>query len=521
MPKTTNGAIPATISRTALIERAGANVPPERVIFDRNVFDGTAGHLNTPLESVDAYRDAIVSTFEEVQRVETYAGFTLDELAVALDVVLNSMEDGIPQIVKVRPGESPRSRRVEIGFDHKTGKMRYRVVPGGPMSLPGFRDLSKKKPAWIEVGWDGSAPYLNAYTIRGDQGRLEGIFGFVRDYAQANSIYLGQAIDTDFKFINLSKFKPENVALTDSARVAVDLYVRQQFTNAARLDLHNQSPKTGIMFQGPPGGGKTLIVSLCEYISVMSGGTVIHVDPALGLNGLAAADIMARRLLEAGHTVLISFEDMEKLADQSREKVLEILDGAGAKLTRRIIVGTTNFIEQIDRAMLRPGRFDAIIECGLPDLSAFTQLINVLIPEHQRVEIDYEQAFEFFEGYSYATIANAVSVVIRSAIAHSESDEILVHTQDLINAALMVKYHHDLLQEPVEAKQPQLAQAFLDTFDERFKTVINNVKKFGMLDRTDYDRIHDIVGEQADNVIEGRIDGARVDLKTGTIGTNG
>lgn len=504
--------IPSTINRRDLVAKAGSNVPPERVKFDGPIFDGTAGHQNTPIESVDAYKDAIYSTFEHVERTESFPGFTKDELAVALDVVLNLSAEGVPQVISRGPGEQPSSRRVPVGYDMRTGEMNYRVVPDGAMSLPGFRNLSKKDPAWILVGVDSQGvPYLYSTTIRGDQAALEGVFGFIRDYASQHSIYLGQIVDVNFNFLNLTRFKVESVALTAKIEKAIQLYVESPFMDFERLDGHHQSPKTGIMLEGPPGGGKTMTVTLCEYIAVVKGGAVIHVDPSLGIGGLKRANDMADRLLQAGHTVVITFEDMEKLAMQSRAAVLEILDGGGSKTTRRIIIGTTNFIEQIDRAMLRPGRFDAVLHCGLPDLQAFEHLVGVLLAEKDRGDINYAEAFPHFEGYSYATIANAVSIIVRSAIVSNrgkEMDGLNVCTDDLITAAQMVRDHHDLLNEDVVVPGESLDSMFRQVVGT--DNIMDNISELHGQDNTDYDYIGRQISERADSVLEGRLNGARL-----------
>lgn len=494
--------MPAKISRETLVAKAGSNVPPERVKFSAPVFDGTKGHAHTPIESIEAYKDAVISTFEAVERIEKFPGFTYDELAVALDEVLNLSSEGVPQIIATNPMDTPSSRRVPVGYDMRTGEMQHRIVPMGAMSLPGFRNLGKKNPAWIKVGVTGDGlPYLNATIIRGDQGALEGVFAYIRDYASLHSIYLGQIIDVNFEFMNLTRFKPENVALTSKIEKALQLYVESPFTDRDRLDERSQSPKTGIMLEGPPGGGKTMTVTLCEYIAIAKGGAVIHVDPSLGVDGLERANTMADRLLQAGHTVMITFEDMEKLAQQSRAKVLEILDGGGSKTTRRIIVGTTNFIEQIDRAMLRPGRFDAVLHCGLPDLQAFEHLCKVLIAERDLGEIDYAEAFPHFDGYSYATIANAVSIIIRSAIVSNRGQDIddglNISTADLITAAEMVRDHHDLLCESPVVESTTIDSMFRDLAWEA-------AKEF----EVDYDAVRAEAYSAADSVVESRLHGA-------------
>jgi hypothetical protein len=260
-----------------------------------------------------------------------------------------------------------------------------------------------------------------------------------------------------------------------------------------------------------------MTVTLCEYIAMAKGGAVIHVDPSLGVDGLERANQMADRLLQAGHHVMITFEDMEKLAHQSRAKVLEILDGGGSKTTRRIIVGTTNFIEQIDRAMLRPGRFDAVLHCGLPDRKAFEHLVRVLIAADDLGEIDWDEAFPAFEGYSYATIANAVSIIVRSAIVSNRGSELTtlnICTADLITAAEMVRDHHDLLNEDVVNNVITLDSVFRSTVAGEVEGIVSAyVENFG--DYTDYDAISQIVQDQTDRVVESRLNEAYLSKDSG------
>jgi hypothetical protein len=507
VPTTLNpNAIPAKITSAMLYEKAGSNRLPERVVFDGSVYDGTKQHADNPMEAIDGFKDAIYSTFEETERVEKYPGFTMDEVAVALNTVMRRLDGFVSQVVKTNPMDKPSTRRVPIGFSMKTHKMEYVVVPAGATTLPW------RGKCWIMVGSlsDGT-PYIKANVIRGDQSHLEGLFVYVREWANANSIYLGQVVDTNFTFVNMTQFDPTKVALTDKMRVALDLYVRGPLKYMDALKEKRQDTKTGLLMYGPPGGGKTVGVSLCEFQAIVAGAVVIHVDPSMGVMGLDRANNMAIRLMEAGHTVMISFEDMEKLAEESRSKVLEILDGAQAKNAKRIIVGTTNFIEGIDRAMIRHGRFDDVLYCGLPDRSAFEQVIRVVFDADNLGEIDFDAAFPHFEGYSYATITNAGSKVIRAAINRMEGDltNFKVTTQDLIDAANLVRDQHTLMNEPVEKPSPFIDDWFRARMAEAAAAAAADVIE-EMPAAINYDYVGEIVTDRTDSVVEGRLNGAAV-----------
>jgi len=507
---TNTNAIPAKITSEMLYNKAGSNRLPERVVFEQSVYDGTKAHANTPMEAIDGFRDAIFSTFEETERSERYDGYTVDEVAVALNTVMRRLDGFVSQVVKTRPTDKPSTRRVDVGYNMTTGEMDRVVVPDGATSLPWRGNC------WIRVVSDSDGtPYIKANVIRGDQSHLEGLFAYVRDWADANSIYLGQAIDTNFKFLDRTKVDPTKVAMTDMIKLTIDTYVRGPLLYRDALDAKRQSPKTAVLLEGPPGGGKTVTLSMCEFQVIIEGGVVIHVDPAAGIYGLDRADKMATRLEAAGHTVMITFEDIENLALESRPKFLEILDGAKAKFSRRITVGTTNFIDRIDRAALRHGRFDDILYCGLPDRAAFEQLIRVVIDPDDLGDIDFDFVFPYYEGYSFATIDNAASKVIRMAVNRLKGDlsNFKVTTEELVKAAQMVRRQHDLMQTPVEI-QPR---DFEGMFKEMMVGASMEAAQF-ILDRqsdmTDYDYIGQQITENTDSVVESRIDGATISDRT-------
>jgi len=504
---TNTNVIPAKITSEMLYQKAGSNRLPERVVFEGSIYDGTKQHAQNPMEAIDGFRDAIYSTFEETERAEKYPGFTMDEVAVALNTVIRRLDGFVSQVVKTSPIDKPSTRRVPIGYNMATKEMDYVVVPSGATSLPWRGNC------WIQVGsMSDGTPYIKANVIRGDQSHLEGLFAYVRDWANANSIYLGQVVDTNFEFVNMTRFDPTKVALTDKMRVALDLYVRGPLKYMEALKEKRQDTKTGLLMYGPPGGGKTVAVSLCEFQAIVAGAVVIHVDPSMGIYGLDRANTMATRLMEAGHLVMISFEDMEKLAEESRSKVLEILDGASAKNAKRIIIGTTNFLEQIDRAMIRHGRFDDVLFCGLPDRSAFEQVIRVVFDADDLGVIDFDAAFEHFEGYSYATITNAASKVIRAAINRLEGNltDFKVTTQDLINAADMVREQHDLMNVEVEKPLPYLDMYFKESMLMAARIANSEQNE---PEPVNYEYIGEIVEQRTDNVVEGRLNGARIENK--------
>jgi RecA/RadA recombinase len=517
IPTRDASAIPVEISMDAMVKRAGANVARPRIVFEDTVYDGTLANAKDPFAAIDGVKEAVMSEFETVERVWAAEGYTPAEIKVALAAVLNRSDSGVPQPISNDPTVTPTTQIVDVGYDWVSGKMNTLIVPANEMSMPGFRKMPGQK--WrpsMRVITRGGVPHLVANVLRCDQDAVEGIFGYIRDWVNRNSIYAGQVVNENFEFLNLTTFKPENVALTAAISKRMDHFVLGPLRWTEALDARGLPRKTGLFLYGPPGGGKTMVKTAALYLAARLGAVVVEIDPSTGMEGFEAANLRSMKLLENGYKVVLAMEDMEKLATKDRAKILDLLDGTSSKGHRRITIGTTNFIETIDRAMLRPGRFDAVEYCGLPDLVAFTHLVKVLIAEEDRGDINWEEAFPHFDGYSYAFIANAVQTIMRAAIgsAKGDLDNLAVSTEDLIDAAESVRGHFNLMQEEVVTEDESLDGRFKSLID---RSVLQQLEEYEVLnaDPVDYSYISEKIREITDEVVEGRLDNATFQKSNG------
>lgn len=462
-----SNSVPNTLSHETLVRRAGTNLPPVRVKFAEEIYDGTLAHADNPIDAVEGIRDAIESEYEVITRNESYPGYTVPEIAVALNELLERMPYG--KSIMINPyGRPPATRMIDVGYDAK-GVMDTRIIHdagnGTAMSLPGLTELGKKQPAYIMVQQDSSGtPVVAAAIRRRDQGIITGLFEYLRDWADENSIYVGQCIDTSYNFQDLTKFNMEHVALTNPIRVALHKYVLDPLTKMPLIKSLGQSSKTGILFYGEPGGGKTMTKTWAEAACVRSGGIVVRIPAGSGLDGFRRADVIASRLMRAGHMVMLTMEDVETLSTADRSKVLDILDGSGAKNANRIIIATTNRQDILEEAFKRPGRWNAVMHCGLPDVAAFRQVVTIMLTEERLAEdIDWERAFEAYEGYTYAFIGNSVDSIIRGAITRvtkAEDFELKVTTEDLVQAGEEQRPYFILLQGEQFTEPPALDETF-------------------------------------------------------------
>ena len=123
------------------------------------------------------------------------------------------------------------------------------------------------------------------------------------------------------------------------------------------------------------------------------------------------------------------------------------IDGIESKDTEIMVVLTTNHVERINAAMLRPGRLDAVIPVDPPDASAAIRLVQKysgdLLVEDGLVEVG-----KVLAGQIPAVIREVCERSKLTAIAHhGDADEI--RAEDLLAAATGMRQQMGLL-APVE-----------------------------------------------------------------------
>ena len=149
------------------------------------------------------------------------------------------------------------------------------------------------------------------------------------------------------------------------------------------------SAPSGILLHGPPGTGKTLIA---KAVARMTDSNFISVKgPELFSKWVGESEKGVREIFRKARQAapcVVFFDEIDALApkrsgsDCSRasenvvSQMLTEMDGL-EELQGVVVVGATNRPDVLDPALLRPGRFDRIVEVPLPDAESRERILSI------------------------------------------------------------------------------------------------------------------------------------------------
>src|SRR5262249_6291709 len=154
----------------------------------------------------------------------------------------------------------------------------------------------------------------------------------------------------------------------------------------------------------------------------------------------------------------------DRVADKRDERgndLLNTIDGILAKDAKVITVLTTNFVERLDPAMLRPGRLDAVISVRAPEAKSVIRLLHIYARGLLDAKSDLTEVGHSLAGNIPATIRE---VVERSKLAMIGRGADSINAEDLLIAANGMKEHLALLapKTPTMNKYETLGRSFAD-----------------------------------------------------------
>ncbi|MGD8707275.1 MAG: CDC48 family AAA ATPase [Nitrosopumilaceae archaeon] len=219
-----------------------------------------------------------------------------------------------------------------------------------------------------------------------------------------------------------------------------------------------ETPK-GILLHGPPGTGKTLIA---KALAKMTESNFISIKgPELLSKWVGESEKGVREIFRKARQAapcIIFLDEVDALVPRRGSggseshvtenvvsQILTEIDGL-EELHNVLIIGATNRLDIVDEALLRPGRFDRIIEVPFPDNKGREQIFNIHTKKKPLAEdVSITKLVELTEGFSgaeIAAIANRAAIAALKRYVGGKSknfNEIKITQQDLLDAIDKVK----------------------------------------------------------------------------------
>lgn len=229
---------------------------------------------------------------------------------------------------------------------------------------------------------------VSAYVIPEAQDRARTVLERLAERANELNPYRGRALRATYTHglelavIDLpSTVNRKIVIVPDEVWAEVDLGVRAVRDRHGVLNAHGLGARRGVLLCGPPGTGKSAVSAVVAG-EVVGDFTVIYVEARAGAQLLTAVVEEAQRL---GGPVLLVLEDVDLWCrDRSTGGggLSELLQAMDIQPEARILtLASTNDASTLDKAAIRTGRFDSIVEVGYPNRADAARILAALIKD--------------------------------------------------------------------------------------------------------------------------------------------
>ncbi len=210
--------------------------------------------------------------------------------------------------------------------------------------------------------------------------------------------------------------------------------------------LGGKIPK-GALLVGPPGTGKTLLAKAVAgeaKVPFFSLSGSDFVEMFVGVGASRVRDLFKNAKEKSPSIIFIdeidaigrargksNFSGSNDERENTLNQLLTEMDGFGTE-SNVIVIAATNRADVLDKALIRPGRFDRMIHVELPELNERKEIFQVhLRPLKLGEDVDVEFLAKQTPGFSGADIFNVCN---EAALVAARKNKDVVEKQDFLDA---------------------------------------------------------------------------------------
>ncbi|WP_331235737.1 proteasome-activating nucleotidase Pan2 [Natronorarus salvus] len=257
-------------------------------------------------------------------------------------------------------------------------------------------------------------PSLSADVDSGDRVAINDSFGIER-ILDAETDARAQAMQIDHR----PGVSYADIGGIDDQVREVREAVEEPLVNPEQFEAVGIEPPGGVLLHGPPGTGKTM---LAKAVANETDATFIKmagselVQKFIGEGSRLVRDLF--ELARSHEPAIVFIDEIDAIASKRTEsktsgdaevqrtmmQLLSEMDGFEERGEVRLIAATNRF-DMLDPAILRPGRFDRLIEVPDPELEGRREILRIHSREMNVAEgTDFESIAEETEGFSGAEL---------------------------------------------------------------------------------------------------------------------
>lgn len=299
----------------------------------------------------------------------------------------------------------------------------------------------------------------------------------VKEYVKKNSIYRSKALRMDFdndqtepRFIDLRQVNVNEAVYNQDLTSLIETNIftpikHSQACRDAKIPL-----KRGVLAAGPYGTGKSLLARIVARQATDNGWTFVYIKDAGQLDD-------AIRFAQQYQPAVIFAEDVDRHVTGERtaamDQILNTLDGIDSKTSEIMVILTTNHLDQINQAMLRPGRLDVILNIVPPDSEAVQRLIKLYARGRLDETSDLSEAGALLAGYTPAVVREVVERAKLVSITRTGSSDSWLVGEDIVLSAKTMVQQQNLLKKP-EPPAANWHEGFVSAIAEQTKDTLKS-----------------------------------------------